>query len=79
MMPVRLEPVTSQSQVKHSTTEPLRSRVTVCDLIANLHCNYSKSSLTSRALDSSIVRQVETMVQNRLFTLIVCVIISVIF
>ena len=29
VMPVRLEPATPQSQVKHSTTEPLRSLKTL--------------------------------------------------
>ena len=30
MTPVRLEPVTPQSQIKHSTTEPLRSLLVAC-------------------------------------------------
>ena len=32
MTPVRLEPVASGSRVKHSTTEPLRSRVEKNDM-----------------------------------------------
>ena len=33
MMPVRLEPAAPLSQVKHSTTEPLRSHYFICAVV----------------------------------------------
>ena len=45
LTPVRLEPAASQSRIKHSTTEPLRSRLPglsqTTEIGATLHCNGS--------------------------------------
>ena len=45
MTPVRLEPATLRSRVKHSTTEPLRSHViaTVIFLLTGRSCEYFKN------------------------------------
>ena len=39
MTPVRLEPATLRSRVKHSTTEPLRSLGLKCNFKATTSCN----------------------------------------
>ena len=37
MTPVRLEPAAHRSRVKHSTTEPLRSPIHMCDIMHIAH------------------------------------------
>ena len=50
MTPVRLEPATPRSRVKHSTTEPLRLKIVVVSFEAKLTNYFYKTSVSAFAM-----------------------------
>ena len=61
---VRLKPTAPRSQVKHSTTEPLRSLEHFCEIILNLDSgDVALRDFLSRALVAPLFGQAEPFVQ----------------